>query len=430
MTLQIRIEVDQRAELHRAVEPGRRSARNTGLFGIVNQDRNNPRDIQLGAAVQHRAGGVVRPRPDRARRAAARRPSAGRARFRDPDRGQPADGPCRSSRAGGDGRRAIAARLGHLHPRRPAVARLRAAELSGGAPRLHARGNVRGAAHPRGRCGRARAERAQPDQMATLADEVAGMFASMDDPRVFLVHDINFHRGVAAASGNPIVASLVEMVSALYYERRRDTAARASRARPAGRRRDAPADLSGDSRAQRRRPRATRCTLTSSRRLITRRRSRPTPPETRRQRGRARLRGGHAADAQRPLMSIFDLSGRTAVVAGGTSGKRLMSFSADGAPLKVYGRKFPVFDNSHVKRKRVGRSRPDRETDRLSTFTEDTFDPGFVSGGKEYLIATAGKALEELRLAKVPSAAFPGEAARGCHSSAGHHHACGHRADR
>ena len=41
------------------------------------------------------------------------------------------------------------------------------------------------------------------------------------------MHDINFHRAVAAASGNPIVASLVEMVSALYYERRRDTAERA-----------------------------------------------------------------------------------------------------------------------------------------------------------------------------------------------------------
>ena len=72
------------------------------------------------------------------------------------------------------------------------------------------------------------AERATSDQIATLAEEVAGMFASMDDPQVFLVHDINFHRGVAAASGNPIVASLVEMVSALYYERRRDTAIRAS----------------------------------------------------------------------------------------------------------------------------------------------------------------------------------------------------------
>ena len=72
------------------------------------------------------------------------------------------------------------------------------------------------------------AERATPEQTATLADEVAGLFASLENPAVFLVHDINFHRSVAAASGNPIVASLVEMVSALYYERRRDTAAMAS----------------------------------------------------------------------------------------------------------------------------------------------------------------------------------------------------------
>jgi len=71
------------------------------------------------------------------------------------------------------------------------------------------------------------AERATPDHLATLADEVAGLFASLTERQVFLVHDINFHRGVAAASGNPIVASLVEMVSALYYERRRTTAERA-----------------------------------------------------------------------------------------------------------------------------------------------------------------------------------------------------------
>src|SRR3989442_10411646 len=71
------------------------------------------------------------------------------------------------------------------------------------------------------------AERATPEQLATLADEVAGLFASLNERQGFLVHDINFHRGVAAASGNPIVASLVEMVSALYYERRRTTAERA-----------------------------------------------------------------------------------------------------------------------------------------------------------------------------------------------------------
>lgn len=72
------------------------------------------------------------------------------------------------------------------------------------------------------------AERATADQIATLADEVAGMFAARNEPAVFLVHDISFHRTIAAASGNPILALLVEMVSALYYESRRETAERAS----------------------------------------------------------------------------------------------------------------------------------------------------------------------------------------------------------
>ena len=72
------------------------------------------------------------------------------------------------------------------------------------------------------------AERATPDHLATLAEEVTGLFASLSDRQVFLVHDINFHRSIAAASGNPIVASLVEMVSALHYERRRATAERAA----------------------------------------------------------------------------------------------------------------------------------------------------------------------------------------------------------
>jgi GntR family transcriptional repressor for pyruvate dehydrogenase complex len=72
------------------------------------------------------------------------------------------------------------------------------------------------------------AERATPEQLATLADEVSNLFATLDRPEVFLVHDIKFHRAVAAASGNPIIAALVEMVSALYYDRRRQTARQAS----------------------------------------------------------------------------------------------------------------------------------------------------------------------------------------------------------
>jgi len=72
------------------------------------------------------------------------------------------------------------------------------------------------------------AEHATPDQLATIADEVTNLFATLDDPLVFLVHDIRFHRAVADASGNPIIAALVEMVSALYYDRRRETAELAS----------------------------------------------------------------------------------------------------------------------------------------------------------------------------------------------------------
>src|SRR3982751_3138679 len=49
------------------------------------------------------------------------------------------------------------------------------------------------------------AERATHEHLATLAEEVAGMFANRDNPQLFLLHDINFHRGVADAAKNPIV---------------------------------------------------------------------------------------------------------------------------------------------------------------------------------------------------------------------------------
>src|ERR1044071_7630396 len=71
------------------------------------------------------------------------------------------------------------------------------------------------------------AERATGDQLATMSEEIAEMFAALKDPQQFLVHDIAFHRAVAAASGNPTLATLVEMVSAILYERRRDTIERA-----------------------------------------------------------------------------------------------------------------------------------------------------------------------------------------------------------
>jgi GntR family transcriptional repressor for pyruvate dehydrogenase complex len=72
------------------------------------------------------------------------------------------------------------------------------------------------------------AERATADQLAALDEEVTSMFDSLDEAQVFLVHDINFHRVIASASGNPIVASLVDMVSSMFYEKRRETAERAT----------------------------------------------------------------------------------------------------------------------------------------------------------------------------------------------------------
>jgi GntR family transcriptional repressor for pyruvate dehydrogenase complex len=65
------------------------------------------------------------------------------------------------------------------------------------------------------------AARATGEDLATISEEVASMFAALEDPQTFLVHDIRFHRAVAVASHNPILASLIEMVSAMFYERRK-----------------------------------------------------------------------------------------------------------------------------------------------------------------------------------------------------------------
>lgn len=67
------------------------------------------------------------------------------------------------------------------------------------------------------------AERASGEQVAAMADEVTGLFHSLDTPQSFLLHDVRFHRAVALASGNPVLGALVELVSVLVYDRRRLT---------------------------------------------------------------------------------------------------------------------------------------------------------------------------------------------------------------
>ncbi len=67
------------------------------------------------------------------------------------------------------------------------------------------------------------ADRASNDHLAELAEEVAEMYASIDDPQQYLIHDIRFHRTIARASGNPILGALMETITANLYETRRAT---------------------------------------------------------------------------------------------------------------------------------------------------------------------------------------------------------------
>jgi hypothetical protein len=112
---------------------------------------------------------------------------------------------------------------------------------------------------------------------------------------------------------------------------------------------------------------------------------------------------------RKPFPFILLTPGVEARHVKGTGAERLMfAFSMDGEQMKVYGRKFPVFDSALVSRKKW---RAVVETARPIVYlpsTEDTLDPLFVSGGKEFLLDTARRAIEELRLAKAPGRAFPG----------------------
>jgi GntR family transcriptional repressor for pyruvate dehydrogenase complex len=71
------------------------------------------------------------------------------------------------------------------------------------------------------------AERATGEQLASMSEEVTGMFASLDEPEQFLVHDMRFHQTVAAASGNRILTALMNMVATILFEVRSKTVKRA-----------------------------------------------------------------------------------------------------------------------------------------------------------------------------------------------------------
>lgn len=67
------------------------------------------------------------------------------------------------------------------------------------------------------------AQRANDQQIAMLSEEVAEMYASLDDPQEYLIHDVRFHRTLASSAANPILTALMETVTAAMYDRRRET---------------------------------------------------------------------------------------------------------------------------------------------------------------------------------------------------------------
>jgi GntR family transcriptional repressor for pyruvate dehydrogenase complex len=72
------------------------------------------------------------------------------------------------------------------------------------------------------------AERATGDQMATMAEEITAMYASLEDPEQFLIHDVRFHQSMAAASGNRILTVLMNMVAKILFDIRIKTVKRAT----------------------------------------------------------------------------------------------------------------------------------------------------------------------------------------------------------
>jgi hypothetical protein len=113
---------------------------------------------------------------------------------------------------------------------------------------------------------------------------------------------------------------------------------------------------------------------------------------------------------RKPLPFVLRTPGIEARHVNGTGAERLMfSFSRGGEELKVYGRKFPVFDNTLIKKKRWREAAATAKPIVYLPYTEDTLDPHFVTGGRDFLLKTARVAMDELRSQNVPSEAFPGE---------------------
>ena len=46
----------------------------------------------------------------------------------------------------------------------------------------------------------------------------AGPVASLDDAETFLAHDVRFHRAISEAAENPVLSSMLEMVTTFFHQ--------------------------------------------------------------------------------------------------------------------------------------------------------------------------------------------------------------------
>ena len=145
---------------HRQVRPGAVAGQTnrldtpsgrTIITSLMMPKAKGPTSSAAAARPGRRPRGRARAPLDRGRRAASGRPPAARAGPGGRDRRQPPLAALRPAEAGRHGRRGPAPGRGHLRGRRPSAARERLAALPGGAARVHARRDVRGAPRARGR---------------------------------------------------------------------------------------------------------------------------------------------------------------------------------------------------------------------------------------------------------------------------------------
>jgi GntR family transcriptional repressor for pyruvate dehydrogenase complex len=62
------------------------------------------------------------------------------------------------------------------------------------------------------------AERSSNRYVAELAEEVAEMYAALNDPPTYSIHDVRFHRAIARAAGNPILDALLETLTVNFQD--------------------------------------------------------------------------------------------------------------------------------------------------------------------------------------------------------------------